>query len=248
MRRRIVTRPHSFASNGEEVLLLSFNPIDADSGRRPALRASVIAHVFLLAWLLHSPRPIFVAPSSVLGGVGGATVTHLYWPVSDGTGDNPPSAARDAKAKTSSHRKLQLPKKEQEVASAAHDSAPVLPAPEDSESSNASPGRSAGSAYGSLSEGPDAGHDIRAALPASTFEPIVNTSELPGVPEGNCIVEITIDESGAVVAQSVVQTMGPVIDQAVLQAVAQWRFRPATRDGVPIPSKQDVVYHFKPRA
>jgi TonB family protein len=206
-----------------------------------------VLHVALLAWLLHSPRPIFVAPSSVLGGVGGSTVTHLYWPVSDGSGDNLPSAARDAKEKSATHRKLQLPKHEQQLASAAHDSAPSLPAPEDNDSSNASPGRSAGSAYGSLSEGPDAGHDIRAALPASTFEPIVNTSELSGVPEGNCIVEITIDESGAVVAQSVVQSMGAVIDEAVLQAVAHWRFRPATRDGVPIPSKQDVVYHFKPR-
>jgi protein TonB len=204
--------------------------------------------VVLLAWLLHSPRLIFVAPSSVLEGVGGATVTHLYWPVSDGSGENLPSETRDTKEKSATHRKLHFHKKEQQqLASMAQDAAPALPTPEDNDASNASPGRSAGSAYGSLSEGPDAGHDIRAALPASTFEPIVNTSELAGVAEGNCIVEITIDESGAVVAQSVVQSMGAVIDEAVLQAVTHWRFRPATRDGVPIPSKQDVVYHFKPR-
>jgi protein TonB len=230
-----------------EVFLFSFGPIEASSRQRPALRASVVLHLALLAWLLHSPRPIFVAPKSVLGGVGGANVTHLYWPVSDGSGDNLPTTDHDAKAKSASHRKLQLPKHEPTLASAVHDSAPSLPAPEENDSANASPGRSAGSAYGSLSEGPDAGHDIRPALPASTFEPIVNTSELGGVPEGNCIVEITIDESGTVVAQSVVQSMGPVIDEAVLQAVVHWHFRPATRDGVPIPSKQDVVYHFKPR-
>lgn len=233
-----------------EVCLLSFAPIEFAPYRRPALRVSVALHVLLLAWLLHSPRPIFIAPSSVLGGVGGMTVTHLYWPVSDGSGDSQTSAAQDAKEKSAAHRKLHLPKHEQpqQLASAAHDVAPVLPAQDDDDASAAAPGRSAGSAYGSLSEGPDAGHDVRAALPASTFEPIVNTSELAGVAEGNCIVEITIDESGAVVAQSVVQSMGPVIDEAVLQAVAHWRFRPATRDGVPIPSKQDVVYHFKPRS
>jgi len=42
--------------------------------------------------------------------------------------------------------------------------------------------------------------------------------------------------------------MGPAIDGKVLAALESWRFHPATRDGVPIPSKQDVVYHFKPRA
>jgi hypothetical protein len=45
----------------------------------------------------------------------------------------------------------------------------------------------------------------------------------------------------------VVQSLGPAIDAKVLAALENWRFRPATRDGVPIPSKQDVVYHFKPR-
>jgi hypothetical protein len=40
--------------------------------------------------------------------------------------------------------------------------------------------------------------------------------------------------------------MTPAIDQKVLLALETWRFRPATRDGIPIPSKQDVHYHFKP--
>jgi hypothetical protein len=44
-----------------------------------------------------------------------------------------------------------------------------------------------------------------------------------------------------------VQSLGPAIDAKVMAALENWRFRPATRDGVPIPSKQDVVYHFKPR-
>ena len=60
------------------------------------------------------------------------------------------------------------------------------------------------------------------------------------------VVEITIDESGNIVARTVVQSLGAAIDEKVLAALENWRFHPATRDGVPIPSKQDVVYHFKP--
>jgi len=45
----------------------------------------------------------------------------------------------------------------------------------------------------------------------------------------------------------VVQSLGPAIDGKVLAALENWHFHPATRDGVPIASKQDVVYHFKPR-
>jgi hypothetical protein len=44
-----------------------------------------------------------------------------------------------------------------------------------------------------------------------------------------------------------VQSLGPAIDEKVLAALENWHFHPATRDGVPTPSKQDVVYHFKPR-
>jgi TonB family protein len=80
-----------------------------------------------------------------------------------------------------------------------------------------------------------------------TSEPHVNPEDLRGIAEGNVVIEITIDESGGIVNKTVVQSMGPAIDAQVLAALENWRFRPATRDGVPIPSKQDVVYHFKPR-
>ena len=109
------------------------------------------------------------------------------------------------------------------------------------------PAPTAGSTYGSLSDGATSGEDVRPALPAVTSEPRVGPDELRGIGEGNVVVEITIDEGGAIVGKSVMQSMGPAIDAKVLEALENWRFHPATRDGVPIPSKQDVVYHFKPR-
>lgn len=205
------------------------------------MRLSILAHGALLVWLLHSPRPVFLAPSS--GGFGGLTVTHLYWTTASSQGTNTSQIVASNKPAPVKQARLryQQPKAEEQAANRT----PMRPhQSEDTSSSN--PGPSAGSLNGGLADGPP-GEEVRPALPVTTFEPAVDPASLAGVAEGNCVVEITIDETGAVVAQSVVQSMGSTIDQAVLLAVSHWRFRPATRDGVPIPSKQDVVYHFKPR-
>jgi TonB family protein len=165
-------------------------------------------------------------------------VTHLYWAA--GSSALPESKSLNPNPKESSRSKL-LYQKSERAQRASN------PEPSTAEN-NSAPAPFAGSPYGSLSEGPSAGEEIRPALPAVTSEPHVDPDELRGVAEGNVVVEIVIDERGAIVRKSVVQSMGPAIDAKVLAALENWRFRPATRDGVPIPSKQDVVYHFKPRA
>jgi TonB family protein len=225
------------------MLLASLNP-EPKQSRRDALWGSVGVHLVLLLWIIHARTPIFVAPSSGLAGVHGEVVTQLYWSASNGAGEtsanHPAADSSSARARLTARAKpaQQLPAL-QTMASNAHEA--------DSQQAEASQaGASAGNPYGSMSSGSDLGHEVRAALPVTTFEPIVDRSQLPGGVEGNCVVEITIDETGAVVGQTVVQSLGPVIDAQVLAAVERWHFRPATRDGVPIPSKQDVVYHIKP--
>ena len=42
----------------------------------------------------------------------------------------------------------------------------------------------------------------------------------------------------------VLQSLGPAVDERVLAALEKWHFTPASKNGVPIPSKQDVYYHF----
>lgn len=222
--------------------MLSFLQSEGRPKGRPALRFSILAHGALLVWLLHSPRPVFVAPSS--GGFGGLTVTHLYWPGASAQGADPSRLADRSPRVPVKQPKLRYEQAKPEEE--AVNQIPVRPLEDDGKTASSSPGPSAGSPSGGLADGPP-GEDVRPALPVATFEPSIDPSSLAGIAEGNCIVEITIDESGAVVAQSVVQSMGPAIDQAVLAAVSHWHFRPATRNGVPIPSKQDVVYHFKPR-
>jgi len=71
----------------------------------------------------------------------------------------------------------------------------------------------------------------------------MTASELAGI-QGDVVIEITIDDAGNIVEMKVVRSLGTVIDQKVLAALRNWRFRPATRDGAAIASKQDVYYHF----
>jgi TonB family protein len=196
---------------------------------------SVTVHVIAFGLLLHGRTPVFVAPSSALAGAHGKTVTHLYWaasnPESPGDDKNPsPERTRPA-------RKPNLVWKGKMRTEVASDKTPA-PA--------STPAPSAGSPYGSMSSDAADGAEIRPALPARTFEPHVSSEYLHGITEGNVVVEVTIDENGAIVSKTVVQSMGSAIDATVLAALENWHFHPATRDGVPIPSRQDVVYHFKP--
>jgi hypothetical protein len=45
----------------------------------------------------------------------------------------------------------------------------------------------------------------------------------------------------------VLQSMGSRLDEKVLIALENWHFRPATRNGAPIASKQDAIFHFRAR-
>jgi len=103
--------------------------------------------------------------------------------------------------------------------------------------------RPAGEMYGSLSYGTLSGPDVRAALPVVFPDPVIDASELAGI-AGDVVVEITIDDQGTVVEEILIRGLVPPVDQKVLAAIGRWRFRPATRNSVPVASKQDVYYHF----
>jgi TonB family protein len=107
-------------------------------------------------------------------------------------------------------------------------------------------GAQAGPVYGTLSNGSLYGDEVRPALPIATSDPVVYPWQLPTSP-GNEVIEITIDERGAIISKTVLQSLGPDIDTKCLAALENWRFAPATRNGAPIPSKQDTIFPFKAR-
>jgi TonB family protein len=212
-------------------MFAQLNP--AVARRRPTiLGSSVAAHLLLLAWVLHSPAPIFVSPSSVMQGDHGAGLQYLYFPGRPEVSEQPPKQAHLTWQRTSRKEKAQR-------------KAPVSKSESDSEITAAlEPNeRPAGSLYGSLYYGKTTGPEVRPALPIVARDPAMGSDLSSGI-TGDVVVEVTIDEQGKIVELKLVQSLAQNIDQLVLAAVAKWQFLPATRNGTPIPSKQDVYYHF----
>jgi len=50
--------------------------------------------------------------------------------------------------------------------------------------------------------------------------------------EGSVAISLLVDENGVPRDLTVVESAGPVLDEAVMNAVKDWRFEPATKDGV----------------
>jgi TonB family protein len=196
-----------------------------------SLGVSLALHLLFLGWLLHSPAPIFVAPSSVAKGESGGSVTPIYFGRESGVPQEQPTQhlTWQPPAKTARAHRLEPPAAKRQ---AGNEIASIQTS-----------GPAAGSLYGSLSYGTLTGPEIRPALPIVSPDPVFG-SDLDGSTAGDVIVEVTIDEAGTIVQKIVLQSLGPAIDQKVLAALENWRFTPASKNGVPIPSKQDVYYHF----
>jgi len=191
-----------------------------------AVPCSAALHCLFLLWLLRAPSPQVVAPSFVVNGDHGTQIAHLYWPnqrtqmVTDAS-----PGTSDASARQQLRAHLTWKQHAKRTKSAKRE----LPRPKlGSDIETAAPGQAA---------------QVRPALPVVSPDPIVAPPELGGL-QGDVVVEVTIDEKGNIIQKVVIQSLAPSIDGKVLEALENWRFRPATRNGVAIPSKQDVFYHF----
>jgi periplasmic protein TonB len=62
--------------------------------------------------------------------------------------------------------------------------------------------------------------------------------------QGTVILTIEVDESGRATNMRVIFSLGLGLDEKAIEAVAQWRFRPAYRDGKPVASSARVEVNF----
>jgi len=75
--------------------------------------------------------------------------------------------------------------------------------------------------------------------------PAPDLSTMPHGTEGDVVLTALIDDQGKVSDLTVVAGITPTIDHDVLQTVRSWTFTPATRDGLPVASRQELHFHFK---
>jgi protein TonB len=196
---------------------------------RTALVCSLVLHGIVLV-LLH-PRPVFVRVSSASRGAGDKTYGVAYLA---------PSTAEEFK----SSRTVYVKKN--------HSTAPPRTIHRDKATAaevvrvgdTADKLARAGSPYGSLYEAMAAGREVRPALPTVFPDPPIERARLAAEIQGDVIVEVTIDAFGDVIETRLLSGVGHGIDEQVVATLRSWRFKPATIDGVPIASKQDVHFHF----
>ena len=185
----------------------------------------------VLAALCWPTAPVFVKPVALAHGEGGSATpvsVVLYVPndLQLAASSNPPLLSLPASTKKKA-QKTRIRKRTN-----------VLE--EEKPTNSAEAGSELGSAY----DGPTTGDEVKPALPVVLQDLKIPGSELPSGVHGDVIVEITIDAEGKVVDEKLLQGLGHGVDERVIAAVRDQRYRPATRNGVPISSKRDVHFHF----
>jgi len=232
-------------------MFAQLNP--ATAARERWLRiGSLVLHGVILAWLLHAPEPLLLQPSSVALGQNGTSLTRLYW--SSKAPDDSTHSSSDLATEKYRHQRLSQKLTWKAPTKSAKLNAPQTPlarteAEDNSKTQTLSAlghGAQAGQYYGTLNRGSIFGDEIRPALPIATSDPVVYPWQLPDF-GGNEVIEITIDERGEIVRKTVLVSLGPAIDSKCLAALENWHFHPATRNGAPIPSKQDAIFPFRAR-
>ncbi len=196
---------------------------------------SAALHGALLLPLIWHSVPVFIKPVSLMKGDRGRSLALLYTP-------NP--SLLDATVEARSSERSLIPPKPKKVKT--HRPQPPRPIEHTAEyaQSTAANAAHAGSKLGSTFDGPLVGRETRPALPLVFPDPPIARSDLPPDLAGDVIVEVTIDAGGKVVSTRLLQGLGHGIEEKVIATVSKWRFQPATADGVPIASLQDVVFHY----
>jgi periplasmic protein TonB len=189
-------------------------------------------HLAVLALFCWPTLPVVVRPALVARGENGSATpssVRLYVPndLQITASSSPPLLSSPALARKKS-QKAKLRKRNNVI-----EEADKTPNPAEVGSEN-------GSAYDGLASG----DEVKPALPATFQDLKIPRSELPSGIQGDVIVEITIDAQGAVVEERLLQGLGHGVDDRVIAVLRDWRFHPATRNGVAISSKHDVHFHF----
>ena len=198
---------------------------------------SFVVHSLLAYLLLVPPKPLFITPYEVQLGNHGHSVALVF------DGLNRAEVIEPEDAKPTRHKLDYVPPEAKTIRMRAPDRV-SLKKPKSKPTEQVAKAARAGETFGTVLDGPLTGHDIRPALPVHFPDPEISRSQVPSGIEGTVVVEVTIDNLGNVTATKILQRLGYGIDEKVEAAVRNWRFRPAIMDGRPIPSQQDVLYHF----
>lgn len=87
--------------------------------------------------------------------------------------------------------------------------------------------------------------DIQMALLQFSPDPKPDLSTLPHGTNGDVVLDIVIDTQGKVKQVTLIKGLSAEVDRSVIATAEQWTFTPATRDGTPIESSQQLLFHYE---
>ena len=87
--------------------------------------------------------------------------------------------------------------------------------------------------------------EISLALEKYFPYPRPDLSALPHGTRGDVILDAVVGADGKIAELTLVQGLGPAIDNVVIATVKEWSYTPATRHGVPVASKQELHFHYE---
>jgi periplasmic protein TonB len=126
---------------------------------------------------------------------------------------------------------------------------PALPAPAKSPNDKAKQLTEAATneAPGNAADGSEGDGNISIALVQFHPRPTPDLSTLAPGTSGDVVLDALIDAQGHISKLSVAKSLGPDVDQQVIATVQTWTFTPATRNGTPIASEQELLFHYERR-
>ena len=190
---------------------------------------SIGVHALVLAAFIHT-RKMWVAPMLMPGDAQGSRLVLSYMPGRSAvSAAMPVKAAVKKPAPTTALDKAALPVRKMETVVASTDS-PVSAKPN---------GTTGDDALGS--------GNVNIALVKSFPSPKPDLSKLPRGVSGDVVVDIVIDETGKVASLTRMKGVGYGVDEVVLSTVKDWVFQPATKDGKPVASEQELLFHYEAR-
>jgi periplasmic protein TonB len=197
--------------------------------RNPKYAAvSVAVHLFVLAALIHQ-RAAWIAPIRLPGNEHGTNLSVAYLPgraPAQASTPNPKALPQQVQSNTP----VPTPptRKPKTTTSSPNTNSPSSPDP------NSTTGAD------SLGSG-----NINIALASYFPSPKPDLSALPRGTKGDVILDVVIDTTGKIADIKMTSGLGHGIDETVIATVQQWTFHPATRDGQPVASEQELHFHYE---
>ena len=87
--------------------------------------------------------------------------------------------------------------------------------------------------------------EISMALLTYFPHPKPDLSSLPHGTQGDVILNAVIDEHGKISELTLLKGLGKPVDDQVIAAVKEWTYSPAKKNGSPVPSEQELHFHYE---